>query len=159
MLEFHYTDIDKTYQILLAKNGSEVIEDNFLPYTTKVETPYSVWLSISKSEISGEDVMYERLYKVSGDFSLMLKWDELFGASNYRKSDKINSASKTNMMVFLLPWIISWTILPINNTIGSVVSIAVAALTPLSWLVFQYVIYEQISIPIIAGFSLSALLG
>ncbi len=53
ILEFYYTDRDKTYQILLTKEGSKVITEGFLPYTTRIETPFSVWRSISRNEISG----------------------------------------------------------------------------------------------------------
>ena len=46
VLEMHYTDIEKTYQILLTAQGSEVITENFKEYTTQIKTPYSVWRAI-----------------------------------------------------------------------------------------------------------------
>jgi len=42
VLEFHFTELDKTYQLLLTPQGSSVIIDNFKPYTTRIETPYSL---------------------------------------------------------------------------------------------------------------------
>ena len=39
VLEIYYTDIDKTYQILMTRQGSEVITNGFRPYTSRIETP------------------------------------------------------------------------------------------------------------------------
>lgn len=159
VLEFDYTDIDKTYQILLTKQGAEVITDGFKPYTTKIETPYSVWRAISRGEMSGQEAMFQRLYKVLGDFNLMLKWDELFGAHPPAKPDNIKPQHKTNMMILLVPWIVIWIAIAINSAVGGVVGIAVAASVPLLWILFRPVVYEQISIPIVTGLSLGALIG
>lgn len=159
VLEFYYTDIEQTYQILLTKQGSEVITDGFRPYTTRIETPYSLWRSISRGEISGQDALFQRLYKVLGDFSLMLKWNDLFSAGTPPKKSGAIPARKTNMLILLVPWIVIWATVAINSTIGSAVSIAVAALVPLLWIMFRPVVYEQISVPIVAGLSLAVLLG
>ncbi len=159
VLEFFYTDIGKTYQILLTSQGSEVITDGFQKYSTKIETPYSVWRSISKGEISGQDAMFQKLYKVLGDFDLMLKWDELFGGATPQKQTIEKSNKKTNMMVFLFPWIVIWVFLAINATIGGSLGIISAAVVPLLWFFFRPVAVEQISISIVAGLSLFVLLG
>jgi multimeric flavodoxin WrbA len=158
VLEFYYTDIDKTYQIMLTNQGAEVITDGFKPYTTRIETPYYLWRSISRGEISGQDALFKRLYKILGDFNLMLKWNELFGTPPSNSTSKI-PLRKTNMMTFLLPWIVIWTTIAINPTIGAAAGIVTAASVTLLWFVFQPVIYEQISIPIVTGLSLAVLFG
>lgn len=159
VLEIHYTDIDRTYQIFLTNEGSEVITEGFKPYTTRIETPYPVWRSISRGEISGQEALFQRQYKVLGDFSLMLNWDELFGATPLAKPSKAETILKTNMLVLLLPWIVFWTSVAINSTIGSAISITAAACIPMFWLKFRPVIYEQISVPVVAILSMSVLLG
>lgn len=159
VLEFHYTDMDITYQILLNKQGAQVITGDFSPYTTRIETPYSVWRSISRNEISGQDALFQRLYKVVGDFNLMLKWDELFGTSVPMKRQDTAPSRKTNMLILLLPWIAMWTAIAINTTIGSIVSITAAMLVPLLWIRFRPVIFEQISVPLVTGLSLAVILG
>lgn len=159
IVEFNYTDIGKTYQLLLTKQGAEVITGKFKPYTTRIETPYSVWRSIARGEISGQDALFQHLYKVLGDFSLMLKWDDLFGAAAPTIRREQKPQHKTNMLLLLAPWIVIWTAIAINPTVGSAAGILAAALIPLLWLVFRPVVYEQISIPIVAGLSLAALLG
>ena len=164
VLEFHYTDIEKSYQILLTAQGANVITDGFRPYTTKIETPYSLWRSISRGEIAGQDALFQKLYSVSGDFSFMLKWDELFGGNNgepalkNRQTDK-KPSRKTNMSVLLFPWILIWVFIAINTRLGGAVGIIAAASLPLLWLAFQPVIFERISVLLVAGISLLVLFG
>jgi len=168
VLEICYTDINKTYQILLSAQGSDVITDGFKAYTTRIETPYTVWRAVARGEITGQDALFERKYKVLGDFSLMLKWDELFGEASPSKKTAAASAGKTstfgarfasNMNVLLMPWIVIWIAVAINPIIGGAMGIAAAALVPLLWFVFCPVVYEYISVPIVAWLSLSVLLG
>lgn len=159
IVEFYYSDIDKTYQVLLTKKGSKVVTDDFKPYTTRIETPYSVWRSIARGEISGQSALFQRLYKVLGDFDLMLRWDDLFGAGTPEKRTAHNPVRKTNMLLLLAPWIVIWTVMAISPTVGSAAGIAVAASVPLLWLAFKPVIYERISVAIVAGLSLLVLLG
>ena len=159
VLELCYTDIDKTYQLLLTKKGSDVITDNFRAYTTRIETPYSVWRAIARGEISGQGALFQHQYRVIGDFSLMLKWDELFGGSVLKGQVKANPENKTNMAAFLLPWMVIWIAVAISPIIGGPLGIIAAALVPLLWLFYRPVIVEQISVPLVAGLSLAALLG
>lgn len=159
VLEFYYTDIDKTYQILLTKQGSEILTEGFKPYTTRIETPYPVWRSISRGEISGQDALFQRLYKVLGDFGLMLKWDELFGTYAPPKPANGSPQHKTNMKLLLVPWIVIWTAISINPTVGGVLGIITATCVPLLWRKFRPVVYEQISVPMVAWLSLAVLLG
>jgi len=163
VLEMHYTDIGKTYQILLTTQGSEVITDGFRKYTTKIETPYSVWRAISRGEISGQDALFQQQYKVLGDFDTIMRWDELFGGAKPKKKAEAISKSKpqrkTNMKILLMPWIVIWIAIAINPTIGGALGIISAALVPLLWLKYNSVVYEQITIPVVAGLSLAVLLG
>lgn len=159
IVEFHYTDIEKTYQILLTKQGSAVITGDFKPYTTRIETPYSVWRSIARGKITGQEALFQRLYKVIGDFNLMLKWDELFGAQTPPKRMEHKTSNKTNMLILLTPWIVIWAAIAIHPIVGGAIGIVSAALIPLLWIIFRPVVYEQISIPIVAGLSLAILLG
>lgn len=159
IIEFYYTDIDKSYQILLTKQGSEVITNGFRPYSTRIETPYSVWRSIACGEITGQEALFQRLYKVVGDFNLMLKWDELFGAQTPPKITECKPPRKTNILLLLVPWIVIWTAVAINAIVGGALGIVAASLIPMLWIAFRPIIYEQISIPVVAGLSLAILLG
>ncbi|MDR1376788.1 MAG: NAD(P)H-dependent oxidoreductase [Synergistaceae bacterium] len=159
VLEFYYTDIDKAYQILLTAQGGEVITDKFRSYTTKIETPFSVWRSIARGEISGSDAMFRRQYKVLGDFNLILRWDQLFGLPAPQGPTAGKRQRKPNMAVLLVPWMMIWTVVAIHATIGGTAGVAAVGSVPLLWLVFKPVIFERISVAAVAGLSLAALLG
>ena len=47
ILQMDYTDEDVSVQIVLTKDGQRVVTDDFLPYTTCIRTPLSVWQSIA----------------------------------------------------------------------------------------------------------------
>lgn len=161
VIEFFYTDINKTYQVLLTPKGEEVIADNFKEYTTRIETPLTVWRAIARGEISGPEAMFLHQYKVLGDFEVMLKWDDLFGGNTSAPTTAKPDAKtrKTNMTVLLIPWIIIWALLSVDAKLGGIAGICAAALIPLMWLKFRPVIYEQVSIPLVTLISLLALLG
>ncbi|MDL2300283.1 NAD(P)H-dependent oxidoreductase [Clostridiaceae bacterium OttesenSCG-928-D20] len=163
VVELFYTDINKTYQMLLSKDGSEVIADGLKEYTTRIETPYSVWRSIARGEISGQEALFQKKYSVEGDFNLMLSWDNLFGgasaSNNTSHAPKKGKEKKTDMTLVLLPWIAIWIALAISPKIGGIIGVLVSALLPLLWLRFKAVVYEQISVPLVSALSLSAILG
>ncbi len=159
VLEFHYTDINKSYQILLEEEGASVIEDNFQPYTSKIVTPFALWQAIGRGQVSGEEALFKKQYQVLGDFNIMLKWDELFGSYLSNKKASTKKDNKTNMGILLAPWMVIWILISINPSIGSVVGILSVTFTPLLWIYYKATIYERISLPIIASLSLSVLLG
>ena len=101
VLEMDYTDVEESYQILLGKEGSCVYTDGSLTPTTKIETPVTVWRSIAAGEIRGDEAMMQGLYKVKGDFTLMLKWDNYFGGSQpkTKRMDTAPPQKNTNMNI------------------------------------------------------------
>ena len=108
ILEMHYTDVEECYQILLGKDGSHVYTDGSLTPTTTIDTPVTVWRSIAAGEIRGDEALMQGLYKVTGDFNLMLKWDTYFGGSR-PQTDQTKTApmqKSTNMNILLIPWIV-----------------------------------------------------
>ena len=163
ILELFYTDIDKRYQIILGKDGFKVIDDNFLNFTTKIETPFSVWQQISRGEISGEEALMEHKYRVDGDFTFMMNWDKYFGiGTTQNKNEKSGNDEKTkksNMNLLLFPWIIAWTLISINPTVGGFISILACSILPFMYLKYKPVIFEYISIVMINLLSLLSVLG
>jgi len=164
VLEMDYTEIDKRYQILLKENGVEVLTDNFREFTTKIETPYSVWCDIASGKITGEQALIEQKYKVKGDFDLMLHWDEYFGetgtdSNNSSVKSENKFTAKTNMMILLLPWIVFWVATSINSYNGSFISIATCALSSLLFFKNKKTIYDIISSTAVIIFSIMILLG
>lgn len=164
VLEMHYTDLDKTYQIVLSEGRHTVKTTEFLPYTTRIETPYSVWCSISAGEISGEDALMKHQYRVLGDFSLLINWDSVFGFKSRKTSppehpQKKTAEPKKQMALLTAPWIAVWILLPISAFWGGVAGILFSAATPLAYFRWRATGYEFASIFLASVTSLLALLG
>lgn len=159
VLEMCYTDCGESYQIVLTHNGHKVLREDFLPFTTKIETPLSVWQSIAKGELDGQTAMMERLYRVQGDFSLMLKWDEYFGIHKIETTKQTTVNKKSNMSLLIVPWFSIWVVMTINQTIGAVAAIFCSMLVPFAYLKFRPTVYECISVFSTALIGLLALSG
>lgn len=159
VLEMSYTDCEERYQIVLSSGGHQVLTDDFLPFTTKIETPLTVWQSIAKGELDGQTAMMERLYSVQGDFNLMLKWDEYFGGAAPKTTEKQSAKKKTNMSLLILPWFAIWVVMAIDQTAGAAAAILCGALIPFAYLTCKPTIYECISLFLTALIGLLALCG
>ena len=158
VLDMNYTDIGKTYRIVLGERGSHVEEKPAEGFaadcTTKINTPLSVWRSIASGEIAGDEALMRHLYSVEGDFDLMMHWDEYFGAAdaagagsagNSAARGKNEAGPKTNMMLLLIPWIVFWIAASIDGFWGSLASVAVCALLPVLMHRAKATLYDQIS--------------
>ena len=162
----YYTDLGKTYQILLGKDGSKVITDSSLTATTRIETTFELWQKISRKEISGEEALGKQMYKVTGDFNLMMNWGKIFGGNQAQgpaqasgqaqassPSSQIANPSMTSM---LIPWITFWISVSINSKIGSLISLVVCALIPAIMGKHRLIIWDKLSLIAVAGLSLAA---
>lgn len=163
VLEMCYTDVDECYQILLGKDGSKVYTDHSLTATTRIETPVTLWRSIAAGEIRGDEAMMQQLYKVKGDFSFMLHWDNYFGSAA-PKNDAPACATaspqkETNMSILLIPWIVLWTAAAINSHWGCLASIGACALVPLFFYRNKKTLYDILTGALVTGFSIAMLSG
>lgn len=161
VLEMHFTDLNHTYQIRLGKEGSEVVADGSLTSTTRIDTPFAVWLAISRGEIGGAEALGKQMYTVSGDFSLMIDWDKFF--RNPATVDKAETTSsdtteqkKPTMAAMLIPWITFWIAVSINPAPGAVIALTVAAAIPLLMRNHKMVIWDRLSIFAVAILSAAA---
>ena len=164
VLEINYTDLGTTYQIFLGKDGSKVYTDNSLKATTRIDTPFEVWAAISRGEMEGAEALGKKLYKVSGDFSLMMNWDKFFGVSGLvegsegteagssdgKNDNSSKSLKNPSMTTMLIPWITFWVAVGINPGIGSIIAMAVCALVPLIMRKHRLIIWDQLSIAAVA---------
>ena len=145
VLEFFYTDAGETYQVVLGKDGQRVLEADFLPCTTRIETPLSVWQRIGSGELNGQQAMMEHLYRVTGDFSVMLHWDEIFGLGAAAPQPSAEPRKKTNMTLMLLPWMAIWIALSIQARTGACIGLAVCGLLPFAFLKYRMTVFEPCS--------------
>ena len=164
VLEMYYTDLNKSYQILLTREGSSVFTDGSKTTTTKIETPFDVWLSISQGKISGEEALAKNLYRVTGDFSLMMNWGKFFGSTGSGETQSNEKEMAGNekhlknpsMTTMLFPWIVFWVAVSINPVIGSLISLLVCAQMPLIMRRHRLIIWDQLSFVAVALLSLIA---
>ncbi len=181
VLDMNYTDVDKTYRIVLGEGGSRVetepAEGFSSGFTTRINTPLSVWRSIAGGEIAGDEALMKHLYSVEGDFDLMMHWDDYFGAANDAGAGEPNageqsaaagggsiaganaSEPKTNMLLLLIPWIVFWVAAAIDSFWGSLISIAVCVLLPVLMRRTKATVYDQISVLAVAACSIALLTG
>ena len=78
VFELYFTDLDKTYQLLLEKEDCIVKTGDFLPYSTRLEIPFTLWLRFSNSEESASESLENDGYKVFGDPETLLKLNNFF---------------------------------------------------------------------------------
>lgn len=164
VFEMRYTDVDEQYQILLSNEGSRVYTDGSLTPATIIETPITVWRSIAAGEIRGDEALMKGLYRVTGDFSLMLKWDTYFCGSQPQteRAETAEAAApkkKTNMCIMLIPWIVLWTAAAINKQIGCLIGITVCAAIPLIFYRSQKTVYDILTNALVTGISVIMLAG
>lgn len=164
VFEMRYTDVDEHYQILLSNEGSRVFTDGSLTPATIIETPITVWRSIAAGEIRGDEALMKGLYRVTGDFSLMLKWDTYFCGSQPQteRAETAEAAApkkKTNMCIMLIPWIVLWTAAAINKQIGCLIGITVCAAIPLIFYRSKKTLYDILTNALVTGISVIMLAG
>ena len=161
VLEMHFTDLDHTYQIRLGKDGSEVVTDGSLSYTTRIDTPFTVWSAISRGEIGGAEALGKQMYTVSGDFSLMIDWDKFFGSTAAvreaeKKSQNTAEQKTPSMTTMLIPWITFWIAVSMNAKAGAVITLLVTAAVPLIMRKHKLIIWDQLSMAAVAILSAAA---
>ncbi|MGN0550926.1 MAG: NAD(P)H-dependent oxidoreductase [Acutalibacteraceae bacterium] len=164
ILEIRYTDINTSYQITLGSDKAVTTDKDFKPYTTLIETPFTLWQQIARGEIRGDSALMEGKYRVSGDFSLMLKWDEIFGSStdnsaSAEKKSNEKSVKKTNMSLTILPWMALWILLPINPLWCAYAGIAICLLLPICLLRWKFTAFDIITLQSVAVISILSALG
>ena len=155
VLEICYTDLKHTYQIKLDDKGSEVLTDQSLAATTRIDTPFTVWSAISRGEIGGAEALGKQMYTVTGDFSLMVNWDKFFGSTSAVKeaektSQGVQVQKNPSMMTMLIPWITFWIAVSVNTEKGSVIALLVASAIPFIMRKHKFVIWDQLSIVAVA---------
>ena len=161
VLEICYTDLGKTYRIKLGKDGAEVLTDESLRATTRIDTPFSVWLALSRGEMRGDEALAKHLYTVSGDFSLMMNWDRYFGTEEQAEDRKpvqmlVTEKKPPRMQNMLFAWIALWVAVSVEPRIGALITLAVCSLLPLITERYELCRYDRLSFALVAGLAVYA---
>lgn len=160
VFEIFYTDVEVGYQLVLGKT-CELRALNAGAYTTRVETPLSVWQAIARGEMRGDQAMMEGRYKTLGDLHLLMEWDHYFSGPHAPQSqaDQAQTRKKTNMLLLLLPWCCLWTLLPVSHNFGGNLAVAAALLLTLAGQKWQLTVYDGLSGLLVGGIGLLAVQG
>ena len=161
VLEICYTDLGKTYRIKLGKDGAEVLTDESLRATTRIDTPFSVWLALSRGEMRGDEALAKHLYTVSGDFSLMMNWDRYFGTEEQAEDRKpvqmlVTEKKPPRMQNMLFAWIALWVAVSVEPRMGALITLAVCSLLPLITERYELCRYDRLSFALVAGLAVYA---
>ncbi len=170
VVEMVYTDVNERYQIILGKDGSRTLTDGFLPATTTIETPATVWRSIAEGKISGSEALMKHQYRVDGDFDVLMNWDKYFGGAGDAGTPDMKAAGSTNreihvpardtsFSILLSPWIVFWAGASIHPLWGSVASLMTCVLVPLIFYQNKKTVYDVLSGGLVICFSTAVLLG
>ena len=122
-LRMAFTDIGESYCLSVADGACMLLEGN-VPATTTIRVASTVWRDIGSGKLDGVDSLMHGLYRVEGDFSLMMKFGEIFGdAGTDRKEGSSAALQETRdtkrfprsispmlwlSVVSFIPWYVLW---------------------------------------------------
>jgi putative sterol carrier protein len=158
VFEFYFTELDKTYQLVLGKTTCTVKAEDYSPYTIRIETPFSVWSDISNGKISGKDALFQHKYRITGDFSAIYLLDACFSTKTGQTTGHM-AAQKTSMPLFIAPWSAFWMANPLSPDRGVYIVPVVAAALPLLSRIWKLTVYDAISIFCVVALSVLTVAG
>jgi multimeric flavodoxin WrbA/putative sterol carrier protein len=145
-LEFYFTDLEKTYQLVLGKTKCTFKAENFLPCTMRIETSFEVWAAISEGKLSGQDALFQHKYRVTGDFSALEFLERCFSGKKNAGSVEKGAPKKRAMWLFILPWTAFWTAVPLSPDFGIYLALVLTAAMPVFSAVKKLTVYDAISV-------------
>ena len=79
--QFNLQDGSKNRYVIRIKNGRCTASDGTAPHAdVTINTPFNVWQSIARGEISGQEALSKGLYSVEGDISYLLQFNTIFSS-------------------------------------------------------------------------------
>ncbi|KYH30959.1 NAD(P)H-dependent oxidoreductase [Neomoorella mulderi] len=127
------------YYLIIAGGRCTVHEGRSAEATTIINAPADVWLRIARGELDGAAALMQGLYQVTGDFSLMMKMNDLFSGPGLGKPALTRPAGPLPLpgmawlSVAFLPWTLNWLGTSLHLNLASS-WIAPALLALLIWL-------------------------
>ena len=157
-LEICFSDTEEVFQLEISRDKCCLKTNDFQPYTTRIETTLQTWQDISQTKLDGAQAMMDGLYSVSGRFETMQELTGLF-STRHRDVATLKSGKKTNMLVFLLPFILFWIVSPFNLFAGSICTLTACGFTLFLRLRFKFCLYDYLGILMAAGIGVLGLTG
>jgi multimeric flavodoxin WrbA/putative sterol carrier protein len=146
VFEFYFTDLGKTYQLVLEKTKCTFRAESLLPYTVRIETSFDVWAAISDGRLNGQDALFQHKYRVSGDFSAIEYLERCFSGKKNTGDTGEGKPQKRAMGLFLLPWIAFWMAVPLSPDFGVYIALVVTAAMPVFSAIRKLTVYDTLSV-------------
>jgi multimeric flavodoxin WrbA/putative sterol carrier protein len=159
IFEYYFTDVQKTYQLVLGKTKCVFKNNDFLPYTVRIETPSEIWTLISEGKLDGKAALFQHKYSLTGDFSAVDYLGNCFPRKSAPRKTKNALAQKRNMMLLLSPWIAFWAAVPLFPDFGAYIALIVAAAIPLFYGVRKATIYDTITVFCVTVLSVATIMN
>jgi len=127
-IQFDFTDSGESYQLHLAKNACNLVKTPVKKATTTIIVPFAVWQHITDGSLGGEEALMKGAYRVEGDFTLMMRMNELFRPqSQTANNDNPVPHKRRNLMALaFVPWYFGWFLGGSSVWLGQVVPLVVA---------------------------------
>jgi len=78
VLEIFFTDIQKTYQMVLGKQSCAVLTEGFRPFAARAEATYPVFEDMVKGRKSPAMALIKGQVKIKGDLRILKKLEDYF---------------------------------------------------------------------------------
>ena len=78
VLEIYFTDILKTYQLVLTKTDCMILTEGFRPYTARAEAAYPIFEDLIKGRRSPAMALIKGQVKAKGDLKVLKRLEEYF---------------------------------------------------------------------------------
>ncbi len=78
VLEIFFTDIQKTYQMVLGKESCTVLTEGFRPFDARAEAAYPVFEDMAKGRKSPAMELIKGHVKTKGDLRILKKLEDFF---------------------------------------------------------------------------------
>jgi|GEM_PF-43743 len=140
-IQFVVTGEEPGHYVLRIREGRCTAHEGTVPRPTMtVHTPSEVWLKIARNELSGQAAYVKGMYRVEGDFGLLLRLGDLFSGPEGPKVPPAPAAAPPEeetaqrgpirlpgmawLTVAFVPWILHWATMDIPG-VGPWVSLGV----------------------------------
>jgi multimeric flavodoxin WrbA/putative sterol carrier protein len=158
VLEFNFTDLGKTYQLVMGKKNCTFKDSDLLPYTMRIETSFETWNAISEGRIDGKEALFQHKYSIKGDFSAVEYLDTCFSSKSVVTKKKSGQTKKRTMWLFILPWVAFWTAVPLFPDFGAYIALALTSAMPLFYSKYKPTVYDSLSVFFVALLSICVML-
>jgi multimeric flavodoxin WrbA/putative sterol carrier protein len=158
IIEFYFTDLGKTYQLVLGKKNCAFKDTELLPYTMRIESSFETWNAISEGKLDGKEALFQHKYSVKGDFSATEYLTDCFAKRSGAVKETNVPPRKRAMWLFILPWVAFWTAIPLSPGFGAYIALAFTSAMPLFYSKYKPTVYDALSVFCVVILSISVML-